>query len=155
MVARGQKFALGCVLVALITSGAHAHDSQIADLLLALVVVLPAARICAAGAERYGQPAVLGELVAGLVIGNLGLVGFGALDYLKTDPGLEMLAQLGVILLLFEIGLDASLADLMKVGWSSLLVATVGVVLPFFLGWAVSYWFLPQHINVRVLKEQI
>lgn len=144
MVARGQKFALGCVLVALITSGAHAHDSQIADLLLALVVVLPAARICAAGAERYGQPAVLGELVAGLVIGNLGLVGFGALDYLKTDPGLEMLAQLGVILLLFEIGLDASLADLMKVGWSSLLVATVGVVLPFFLGWAVSYWFLPQ-----------
>jgi Kef-type K+ transport system membrane component KefB len=56
-----------------------------------------------------------------------------------------MLAQLGVILLLFEIGLDASLADLMKVGWSSLLVATVGVVLPFVLGWTVSYGLLPEH----------
>jgi Na+:H+ antiporter len=54
-----------------------------------------------------------------------------------------MLAQL-VVLLLFEIGLGASLTDHIKVGWSSLLVATVGVVLPFLLGWAASYWLLQQ-----------
>lgn len=86
----------------------------------------------------------MGELTAGLLVGNLSLLGFGALDYLKAEPGLEMLAQLGVILLLLEIGLDASLADLMKVGAASLLVATIGVVVPFLLGWVVSYWLLPQ-----------
>ena len=124
--------------------GAAGHGDGLSDLLLALVVLLPAAKFSGALAERWGQPAVLGELVAGLIIGNLSVLGVGGLDYLKTDPGLEMLAQLGVILLLFEIGLDASLADLMKVGASSLLVATVGVVLPFVLGWFASAWLLPD-----------
>jgi Kef-type K+ transport system membrane component KefB len=124
--------------------GAAGHGDGLNHLLLALVVLLPAAKLAGAVAEQWGQPAVLGELVAGLIIGNLSLLGFGALDYLKTDPGLDLLAQLGVILLLFEIGLDASLADLMKVGASSLLVATVGVVLPFVFGWFASAWLLPD-----------
>ncbi len=136
-------FAVITLGIAPFLMGSAGHGG-IADLLLALVIVLPAAKIGSVLAERWGQPAVMGELVAGLVIGNIGLLDIRALDYLKTDPGLDMLAQLGVILLLFEIGLDASLADLMKVGWSSLMVATVGVVLPFLLGWAVSYWLLPQ-----------
>ncbi|MBI2989137.1 MAG: cation:proton antiporter [Deltaproteobacteria bacterium] len=54
-------------------------------------------------------------------------VGLYGLDNLKTDAAVEILASLGVILLLFEVGLDSSLADLMKVGLSSLLVAVVGV----------------------------
>jgi Kef-type K+ transport system membrane component KefB len=57
----------------------------------------------------------------------------------------EILASLGVILLLFEVGLDSSLADLMKVGLSSLLVAVIGVALPFGLGWAVSALMLSDH----------
>ena len=77
------------------------------------------------------------------MLGNLSLLGIDDLIFLKTDTGLEILAQLGVILLLFEIGLDASLADLMKVGVSSLLVAAVGVVLPF-IGLVVSAWLLPD-----------
>lgn len=124
--------------------GAAGHGDGLNNLLLALVVLLPAAKLAGAAAERWGQPAVLGELVAGLVIGNLNLLGFAALDFLETDPGLHLLAQLGVILLLFEIGLDASLADLVKVGVSSLLVATVGIVLPFVLGWLASAWLLPD-----------
>ncbi len=130
--------------VSLFFIGAAGHGDGLSHLLLALVILLPAAKLAGAVAERWGQPAVLGELVAGLIIGNLSLLGFGGLDYLKTDPGLDLLAQLGVILLLFEIGLDASLADLMKVGASSLLVALIGVALPFVLGWFASAWLLPE-----------
>lgn len=115
------------------------------SLLLALVVLLPSAKLAGMAAERLGQPAVLGELLAGMLLGNLGLIGLHGLDYLKTDAPLEILASLGVILLLFEVGLDSSLADLMKVGLSSLLVAVVGVVLPFGLGWLVGALMLPDH----------
>jgi Kef-type K+ transport system membrane component KefB len=87
----------------------------------------------------------MGELIAGVVLGNLGLIGFDGLDYLKSDPAIEILAGLGVILLLFEVGLDSSLADLMKVGLSSFLVATIGVVFPFGLGWLVSALLLSGH----------
>src|SRR3990172_8463494 len=114
-------------------------------LLLALVVLLPSAKLAGMAAERLAQPAVLGELLAGMILGNLGLAGFYGLDYLKTDAALEILASLGVILLLFEVGLDSSLADLMKVGLSSLLVAAIGVILPFGLGWLTSAILLPGH----------
>lgn len=62
------------------------------------------------------RPAVTGDLVTKLLVGKLSLLGFGAFDYSKADPSLEMLAQLGVVLLLFEVSLDANRADLMKVG---------------------------------------
>ncbi|MGH7783380.1 MAG: cation:proton antiporter [Candidatus Binatia bacterium] len=114
-------------------------------LLLALVILLPVARLAGWLVERVGQPAVLGELVAGMVLGNLSLVGFSESQYLKSDVGLEILSGLGVILLLFEVGLDSSLADLLKVGVSSLIVATIGVILPFGLGWLVSSFLLPEH----------
>src|SRR6185436_16982237 len=89
------------------------------------------------------QPAVLGELLFGMVLGNLALVGYGGFSFLATDPGLEILAQLGVILLLFQVGLESNVREMLSVGWSSLLVAVVGVIVPFFLGWGVSAWLLP------------
>lgn len=125
--------------------GAGGNGDSMSSLLLALVVLLPSAKLAGMAAERLGQPAVLGELLAGMLLGNLGLVGFYGLDYLNTDAALEILASLGVILLLFEVGLDSSLADLMKVGLSSLLVAVVGVALPFGLGWLVGALMLPEH----------
>ena len=125
--------------------GAAGNGDATSSLLLALVVLLPSAKLAGMAAERLGQPAVLGELLAGMLLGNLGLVGFYGLDYLKTDAAVEILASLGVILLLFEVGLDSSLADLMKVGLSSLLVAVVGVALPFGLGWLVGALMLPEH----------
>ncbi len=130
------------ILSSVALAGAQGHDEAIRDLLLALVILLPVAKLAGMLAEKLAQPAVMGELLAGLILGNLTLLGFDGLISLKTDAGLEILAQLGVILLLFEIGLDASLADLMKVGVSSLLVAAVGVILPFVLGWSVSAWLL-------------
>ncbi|WP_406697919.1 cation:proton antiporter [Singulisphaera sp. Ch08] len=97
-----------------------------------LVVMLGTARLCGALAKAIGQPTVLGELVAGVLLGSsvLGLV----------DPKVDvihLLAELGVILLLFAIGLETDLRMLVKVGGSSAAVATVGVALPFALGYAV------------------
>jgi Kef-type K+ transport system membrane component KefB len=106
-------------------------------------VILVAAKAGGALAERLGQPAVLGELLAGIVVATLPLGGFHGLDFVAHERGVELLAQLGVVLLLFEVGLSTRLADLMRVGLSALLVATIGVVVPMILGWLVGRWLLP------------
>jgi Kef-type K+ transport system membrane component KefB len=142
---RAKTRAFSVILASVVFAGAQGYGDAINDLLLALVILLPVAKLAGMLAEKLAQPAVMGELIAGLILGNLGLLGIDDLLFLKTDGGLAILAQLGVILLLFEIGLDASLADLMKVGASSLLVALIGVLVPFILGWLVSAWLLPEH----------
>jgi Kef-type K+ transport system membrane component KefB len=93
--------------------------------------------------ERFRQPAVLGELIGGIFIGNLTLVGFTMAEPLKADVVINALAELGVIILLFEVGFESNLGEMLEVGWSSLLVAVAGVVTPFFLGWGVAAYFLP------------
>jgi len=123
-------------------SGGHADVSLV---LLALVVILVGAKLGGDLASRIGQPAVLGELMAGVLIGNLTLTGFHGLEFLKMDPSIDLLAQLGVIVLLFEVGLESTVGDMMKVGMSSLLVACLGVVTPFVLGWLVGVVMLPGH----------
>jgi Kef-type K+ transport system membrane component KefB/predicted amino acid-binding ACT domain protein len=98
-----------------------------------ILVVLVAAKLAAEGAERIGLPAVAAEIVAGLVIGPsvLGLVG-------HDNFALHVLAELGVVLLLMEVGLQMDLEELSAVGRSSLLVATVGVVAPMALGFPAA-----------------
>ena len=137
---------LGIILISsILLLGAQEQEHLMTPLLLALVILLPVAKVAGWLVEKLRQPAVLGELLAGIVLGNLGFLGFHGLDYLKTDFGLEILSRLGVILLLFEVGLDSSLADLLKVGISSFFVALIGVVLPFGLGWMASSLLLPEH----------
>ncbi|HEU4940080.1 MAG TPA: cation:proton antiporter [Candidatus Eisenbacteria bacterium] len=119
------------------------HD-PVVPLLLALTVVLGAAKLGGWIAGRVHQPAVLGELVAGILIGNLALAGFHGLEPLKADPTLAILASLGVIVLLFEVGLDSTVLQMMQVGPSALLVAVLGVVTPFALGWIAGVWLLPD-----------
>jgi Kef-type K+ transport system membrane component KefB len=126
------------------TADGAGHGGPVVPVLLGLIVILLAAKIGGEVFERIGQPAVLGELVFGMVLGSLGLLGFGGLEFLKGSMGIEILAQLGVILLLFQVGLESNTAEMLSVGWSSLLVAVLGVVAPFFLGWGVSAWLLPQ-----------
>lgn len=120
------------------------HSDPVAGLLLSLAVIFIAAKVTGHFAVRLGQPAVLGELLIGVLLGNLTLLGYGGLEHLKTDPSLDMLARLGVIILLFEVGLESTVAQMMKVGGTSALVALLGVVAPFGLGWAVSSWVLPD-----------
>ncbi len=98
--------------------------------------------------ERIGQPAVLGEIVAGIILGNLFLFGITFAESLKTNEIIEALAQIGVIILLFEVGLETNLKDMIKVGGSSFLVALIGVVVPFFLGWLVASIFLPNNVTL-------
>ena len=111
--------------------------------LIGLAAILLVAKLGGELFERLKQPAVLGELLGGIVIGNLALAGFTAAESLKTDAIVAALAQLGVILLLFEVGLESNVGEMLEVGWSSLFVAVAGVVAPFFLGWGVSAYFLP------------
>jgi Kef-type K+ transport system membrane component KefB len=115
----------------------------IAPVLIALVAILAAAKLGGAVAEHLGQPAVLGELLAGIAMAALPLAGVHGLEFVAHDHIVEALAELGVILLLFEVGLSTRLADLMRVGVSAFLVATVGVVVPMILGWMVGKWLLP------------
>ena len=63
---------------------------------------------------------------------------------METNPGVEVIANLGVLILLFEVGLESTVKDMMKVGLPSLLVAVLGVVTPFALGWGVSALVLPD-----------
>ena len=117
----------------------------VATVALSLAVILVVAKLAGDLATRLGQPAVLGELVGGVVLGNLSLAGFHALEPMKTDPSLAMLAELGVLILLFEVGLESTVGQMMRVGVSALAVAVLGVVAPFALGWAVAAWLLPEH----------
>lgn len=119
------------------------HGGPVVPVLLGLMIILAAAKLGGELFVRIHQPAVLGELVFGIVLGNLTLVGFDGLEFLTTHSGIEILAQLGVILLLFDVGLESNVREMLSVGLSSLLVAVLGVIAPFFLGWGVSAWLLP------------
>lgn len=124
---------------------AHGEDHTAAfnGLLVALLIILIGAKLGGELMERLGQPAVLGEILTGILLGNLALAGFHSLDYLRTNEPLIALSELGVILLLFEVGLESNIHEMRRVGLSSLVVATLGVVTPFALGWGVARFFLP------------
>ncbi len=124
--------------------GGGGHGGPVLNVLLELVVILLAAKLGGDVFERFSQPAVLGELVIGMVIGNLHLIGFHGFDAFKTDLTLEILSEIGVIILLFEVGLESTVKEMMKVGLPSFMVAVFGVIAPFFLGWGVGAMFLPD-----------
>ncbi len=102
---------------------------DITSVLTDILVVLVAAKAAAELAERFGVPAVVGEIIAGVLVGPsvLGLVG-------HSDEVLRTLGEIGVILLLLEVGMEMDLKELSKVGRTSFLVAIVGVAVPLVLG---------------------
>jgi Kef-type K+ transport system membrane component KefB len=104
-------------------------------LLGTLVATLVAAKALGALAQRLGQPSVLGELIAGILLG--GSV-FGILD--PNMPAIHALSEIGVLVLLFEIGLHTDIRSLSSVGGSATTVALVGVALPFALGYFGARW---------------
>jgi Kef-type K+ transport system membrane component KefB len=106
-----------------------------ADLLFGLAIVWVAAKLAGEGMERLGQTAVLGELLAGVVIGP------GVLGLVKESEILVALAEIGVIILLFEIGLQSELEDLLRAGVQSGVVAFVGIACPLLLGYGLGRWW--------------
>ena len=102
--------------------------------LLWLAIIILAARLFAPLAQRIGFPAVLGELLLGVALGNAGLLGLHYFDPIAKDPIIAFMAELGVIILLLQIGLETRLGDLVKVGARASLVGSLGIIVPFALG---------------------
>lgn len=123
------------------SSGHHGLDPAV---LIGVAIMLVVAKLGGEIFERLRQPGVLGELFGGILLGNLVIFGLSWAEPLKTSTTIGALAELGVIILLFEVGLESDLKEMLEVGWSSLLVAVLGVIAPFFLGWAVSAYFIPD-----------
>jgi len=129
------------------------HTDPVTPVLLALTAILAGAKLGGELFERIKQPAVLGELIVGVLLGNLVLINpawdfFGPLRVDNiTDQWaivIDSFARIGVILLLFEVGLESSVAEMRKVGISSFLVGLVGVIAPFFLGYFASSTFITE-----------
>lgn len=118
------------------------HGSQ-AMVFLWIALILIAAKISSL-IGKLGQPTVLGELLIGVLMGNLGLLGFHYFEPLKHDAIIAFLGELGVIILLFQIGLESNIKQMAKVGKTAFLVAIVGVILPFIAGtYLIGPWLMP------------
>jgi Kef-type K+ transport system membrane component KefB/glycine cleavage system regulatory protein len=112
---------------------------DLARLLLDLLIVIGAAKLAAEVAERLRVPAVLGEILAGVLIGP-SVLGWVELTG-SRGVSLSMLAEIGVLLLLLQVGMEMDLRELSKVGTASLSVALIGVVVPFATGAGVALMF--------------
>jgi Kef-type K+ transport system membrane component KefB len=110
-----------------------------AQIPLAMLLVFAAAKLLAEIFERLGQPGIVGEILAGVLIGPQ------VLGWLAPSEFLRTLSDLGVMFLLFRVGLEVKASELMKVGGTALLVAVAGVVAPFFAGWGIcALWGEPR-----------
>ncbi|HMF92738.1 MAG TPA: cation:proton antiporter [Vicinamibacterales bacterium] len=140
--------------VALVTAGAlllgagmllsrapSTHIDELGWLTLGLAILVTAALIGGHTAARLGQAAVLGELLAGVTLGAL--AGPLRLQFIATDPFLDILARIGMLLLMFEVGLDLSVRDLFAVGPSALLVAVIGTAASLAIGTGAATLLTP------------
>jgi Kef-type K+ transport system membrane component KefB len=98
---------------------------------LAMLLVFGGAKLGGELFERLKQPAIVGEILAGVVIGP------SVLGWIAPNQVLTALADLGVMFLLFRVGLEVRASDLLRIGGTALLVAVLGVVLPFVAGWGI------------------
>jgi Kef-type K+ transport system membrane component KefB len=116
----------------------------IAPLLLYLAIIAVGSKLASHVMSRIRQPGVLGEILLGVLIGNLPLLGIHVLEPLKTDPAVDTLARLGVVILLFEIGLESTLPQMLKLGATAFSVAVAGLVASIVLGWGAAAIVLPH-----------
>ncbi|QOY91451.1 cation:proton antiporter [Paludibaculum fermentans] len=98
---------------------------------LQMLIVFGSAKLLAELAERLRMPGIVGGLLAGILIGP------SALGWIQYDSLLHALAELGVMFLLFQVGLEVKATELMRAGKTAMIVAMLGVILPFILGWAI------------------
>jgi K+:H+ antiporter len=117
--------------------------------LLALVVVIVAARVCGALCRRIHQPPVIGEVIAGILLGPslLGRVAPAAAAYLlpqSVAPFLAIIAQIGVILFMFLVGLELDTAQLRHRTHATVAISHASILVPFVLGSVLALWLYPQ-----------
>jgi Kef-type K+ transport system membrane component KefB len=112
---------------------------------LAMLIVFVSAKLMAEAAERLGQPGIVGEILAGVLIGP------SVLGWLAPNEFLSALSDLGAMFLLFRVGLEVKSSELMKVGGTATLVAFSGVVVPFVMGAAILVaWRAPANEAIFV-----
>ena len=112
---------------------------------LAMLVVFVSAKLMAELFERLNQPGIVGEILAGVLIGP------SMLGWMAPNEFLSALADLGAMFLLFRVGLEVKSSELMKVGGTATLVACSGVIVPFLMGWAILLlWGAPSHEAIFV-----
>ena len=142
-----RSIAIAIFLIVPTVASAAAGESHhtFGPIFLALALLVLAAKLGGLIAQRWGQPAVLAELLVGIGLANLVplLMGGDGIAFVKSSPTLRVLAELGVLILLFDVGLESDLRALVRVGVSSTLVALIGVVIPFGLGLGLPSWLLP------------
>lgn len=126
------------------TAAAEHDPNAVPTVLLALAFAIVCAKLAGELVERLGQPAVLGELIIGVLAGNAALLGGPDLSALASSETLTVMAELGAVLLLFHVGLESTPKEMMAVGGRAALVAVVGVVTPMLLGFAVGALMRPQ-----------
>ena len=112
--------------------------------IVALPIILIGAALGGRVARAVGQPQVLGELVGGVVLGNLGLAGIPWFQFIRDNSLIGITAGLGALILLFTAGLQSTVGEMKRVGATSLLVAVLGVITPFGLGWGLGALLLPD-----------
>jgi len=106
---------------------------------LAMLMVFGTAKLLAELFERLNQPGIVGEILAGVLIGP------SVLGWMAPNDFLRALADLGVMFLLFRVGLEVKASELLRIGGTAMLVAVLGVIVPFFLGWGILLaWGEPQ-----------
>src|ERR1044071_2467937 len=104
-----------------------------------MLVVFVSAKVLAEVFERLGQPGIVGEILAGILIGP------EVLNWISPNAVIQVLSDLGVMFLLFRVGLSVKSSEIMKIGGTALVVASAGVALPFFMGWGISaLWGEPR-----------
>lgn len=101
------------------------------DVLIKLLLMLAAAKLMAEIFERFKQPAVVGEILAGVILGG------SILAWVKTNEIISVFAEIGVIFLMFTVGLETKPAAILRVGKTALVVGVLGVILPFLAGWLI------------------
>ena len=109
--------------------------SGAAEIPLAILVVFTSAKILCEVFERFGQPGIVGEILAGILIGP------HVLGWMQPNEVLHILAELGVMFLLFRVGLEVKSSELLRSGGTAVVVAAAGVVVPFVMGWGISLLF--------------
>ena len=108
-----------------------ASSADSAAVPLAMLIVFASAKILAEVFEKLGQPGIVGEIIAGVAVGP------SALNWVQPTDFLHALAELGVMFLLFRVGLEVNIADLLSVGKQALAAAVLGVIAPFIAGWGI------------------
>jgi len=117
---------------------------EAATVFLHLAAILIGARLGSELVTRLGAPSVIGELAAGIVLGP------SVLGWLELDEIIQLLAEIGIIMLLFEVGLETDLGRLARSGYKSAVVAIGGFVLPFIFGYCASFYVFGQESAVAL-----